>query len=108
LNIIALCDTHTAIGLRLAGLSDVRIPEPLEINEAIKIWNQIEDTATDVGLIIITEHIAELLGIQLEQFRIRNLLPIILEIPDKSGRKKDHVDYVTHLIKKAVGMELKK
>ena len=108
MNIVAICDNHTGIGLRLAGVPDVRIPEPLEKNETVKLWNQIEDEATDIGLIILTEHIAELLGKQLEQFRIRNLLPIIIEIPDKSGRKMDHVDYVTHLIKKAVGMELKK
>ena len=59
-------------------------------------------------MIIITEYIADLLGKQLEQFRMRSLLPIIIEIPDKTGRKTDHVDYVSQLIKKAVGMELKK
>jgi V/A-type H+/Na+-transporting ATPase subunit F len=108
MNIVALCDTHTAIGLRLAGISDVRIPEPFKQDETIKLWNEIEDEIVDIGLIIITEQVAIYLGKQLEQFRIRNLLPVIIEIPDKSGRKPDHVDYVTQLIKKAVGMELKK
>ena len=74
----------------------------------MKRWNKIEEEAVDIGLIILTETIADHLGKQLEQFRMRNLLPIILEIPDKSGRKPDHIDYVTQLIKKAVGMELKK
>lgn len=108
MNIVALCDHHTAIGLRLAGISDVRVPDPFEQQETIKLWNKIEEETVDIGLIILTEQVAEFLGKQLDQFRIRNLLPIILEIPDKQGRKPDHVDYVSQLIKKAVGMELKK
>ena len=34
--------------------------------------------------------------------------PIIVEIPDKKGRIKDHVDYISRLIKKAVGVEVEK
>jgi V/A-type H+-transporting ATPase subunit F len=107
MNIVALCDKDTAMGLRLAGILDVRIPDNNH-QSAIHLWNQIEEEHTDIGLIIITEEIAETIGKQLSQFRLRNLLPIIVEIPDKNGRKKDHLDYVSQLIKKAVGMELKK
>jgi hypothetical protein len=31
-----------------------------------------------------------------------------VEIPDKQGRKSDHIDYISYLIKKAVGMEIKR
>jgi V/A-type H+-transporting ATPase subunit F len=108
MNIVALCDHNTAIGLQLAGIHNVRVPESMDRIDVIKLWNKIEEETVEIGLIILTEQIADVLGKQLEQFRIRNLLPIVLEIPDKTGRKKDHVDYVTHLIKKAVGMELNK
>ena len=106
MNIIALCDKDTAIGLRLAGVPNVLVPDEQQSTQ--QLWNTIEDDHTEIGLVIITEPIADTLGKQLEQFRIRNLLPIIIEIPDKHGRKTDHVDYVDHIIKKAVGMELKK
>ena len=106
MNIIAICDKDTAIGLRLAGILDVRIPESNE-HSPIQLWNQIEEESTNIGLILITEKIAETIGKQLTEFRIHHLLPIIVEIPDKHGRKIDHVDYVSHLIKKAVGMEIK-
>ena len=56
----------------------------------------------------ITEALAEELDKYLKDFRIRNNLPIIVEIPDKKGRRKDHVDFVSHLIKKAVGIEVNK
>lgn len=107
MKIVALCDSDTAIGLRLAGITDVYVPKPEE-KTAIQLWNTIEDEHTNIGLVLITEEIAESLGKQLSEFRLRNLLPIIVEIPDKFGRKPGHVDSVSHLIKKAVGMEIKK
>ena len=105
MKIIAICDADTAIGLRFAGIPDVRVPN--EKSSTIQLWNQIEDEHTDIGLIILSEAISEQIGKQLNEFRLRNLLPVIVEIPDKKGRKKDHVDYVSQLIKKAVGMEIK-
>jgi V/A-type H+-transporting ATPase subunit F len=104
MQIIALCDNDTAIGLRLAGLTTIYTPD--ESRSLRSIWNDIEDNPRDIGLIIITETYAEEIGKQLKDYRIRNVLPIIIEIPDKTGRKSDHVDYVSHLIKKAVGMNI--
>ena len=54
------------------------------------------------------EKIAKELGKYLIDFRIRNTIPIIVEIPDKKGHQKDHIDYVSTLIKKAVGIEVNK
>ncbi len=73
----------------------------------IDLWNQISNQ-DEFGIILITEILAEELDKYLKDFRIRNNLPIIVEIPDKKGRKKDHVDFVSHLIKKAVGIEVNK
>lgn len=103
MKIAALCDKDTATGFRLAGVKNIYIPE-----ENIKnVWNEIKDQ-DDIAVLFITEKIAEKLGKYLKDFRIRNRIPIIVEIPDKKGHKKDHEDYVSHLIKKAVGIEVNK
>ena len=107
MKIIALCDKDTAVGLRLAGIHDTRIPQE-DMTDAVNLWNGIEEESQDTGLIIVTEAIAEHIGRQINEYRLRNSIPIVVEIPDKHGRKKDHIDYVPHLIKKAVGMEIKK
>ncbi len=107
MNIVALCDKDTAVGLHLAGIHDVRIPQK-DMADVINLWNTIEEEGKDVGLVIITEDIAERIGRQINDYRLRHIVPIVMEIPDKHGRKKDHIDYVTYLIKKAVGMEIKK
>jgi V/A-type H+-transporting ATPase subunit F len=103
MRLAAFCDIDTAVGMRLAGVSEVFIKN----GKPLEIWNQIIER-DDIGILFITEKIAEDLGKYLKDFRIRNNIPIIVEIPDKKGRIEGHVDFVSHLIKKAVGIEVKK
>ena len=103
MKLAALSDKDTAVGLRLAGIQELYV-----LNGNVKeIWNQISER-DDIGILFITEKISEDLGKYLKEFRIRNNIPIIVEIPDKKGRMKDHVDFVSHVIKKAVGVEISK
>lgn len=103
MKLAAFCDKDTAVGMRLAGIYELFIPD----KNVLDIWNQIKERE-DIGILFLTEKIATDLGKYLREFRIRNNIPIIVEIPDKKGRMKDHVDFVSHLIKKAVGIEIKK
>jgi V/A-type H+-transporting ATPase subunit F len=103
MKLAAFCDNDTAVGMRLAGVSELFIPN----GKPLEVWNQIIER-DDIGILFVTERIAEDIEKYLKDFRIRNNIPIIVEIPDKKGRKKDHVDFVSHLIKKAVGIEVKK
>ena len=103
MKLAAICDRDTAVGFRLAGIKETYVPN----GDAILLWNKVVER-DDVGIVFITEKIAEDLGKYLKEFRVRNIIPIIIEIPDKHGRKKDHVDFVSHLIKKAVGVEVNK
>lgn len=103
MKLAALCDKDTAVGLRLAGLNEIYIDDG---NAALQ-WDQIEKR-DDIGIIFITEKIAEELEKTLKEYRLINNIPIILEIPNKEGRRKDHVDFVSRLIKKAVGIEVER
>jgi len=103
MKLAALCDKDTAVGLRLAGIQEIYVSEGNEF----KLWNQISER-DDIGIVFINEKIAEDLNKDLKEYRLRNNVPIIIEIPDKKGRRKDHVDFVSHLIKKAVGVEINK
>jgi len=103
MKLAALCDKDTAVGLRLAGIQEIYVSEGNEV----KLWDQISER-DDIGIVFINEKIAEDLDKYLKEYRLRNNVPIIVEIPDKKGRRKDHVDFVSHLIKKAVGVEINK
>ncbi len=103
MKLAALCDKDTAVGLRLAGIQEIYVSEGNEV----KLWDQISER-DDIGIVFINEKIAEDLDKDLKEYRLRNNVPIIIEIPDKKGRREDHVDFVSHLIKKAVGVEINK
>jgi len=103
LKIAGLCDKDTATGLRLAGVKELFVPEGNEL----PLWNEIKER-DDIGILFITEKIVRTLDKHLKDYRIIHNVPIIIEIPDKKGRTKDHVDFVSHLIKKAVGIEVDK
>ena len=103
MKLAAFCDNDTAVGMRLAGVSELFIPN----GKPLEVWNQIIER-DDIGILFVTEQIAGDIEKYLKDFRIRHNIPIIVEIPDKKGRKEDHVDFVSHLIKKAVGVEISK
>jgi len=103
MKLAAFCDRDTATALRLAGIKDLFISEGNEKG----IWNKIIER-NDIGILFITEQISQNLDKYIRDFRLANNVPIIVEIPDKKGRIKDHVDFVSYLIKKAVGVEVNK
>jgi len=101
MKIAGLIDNDTAIGLRLAGLKDLYISN----GNIYEKWDEIIKR-DDIGIILITEKNAEIIKNRLDIFRLKNNIPIIVEIPDKNGRIISHVDYISNLIKKAVGIEI--
>ena len=103
MKLAALCDEDTAVGLQLAGIKETYVSD----KDTRNLWSEVSERE-DIGIIFVTEKIAEDLQRELKDFRLQNNIPIILEIPDKKGRIKDHVDFVSHLIKKAVGVEISK
>ena len=103
MKITALLDEDTASGFRLAGIKDIYISN----DNTNKKWDEII-SRDDIGIIFITEKNAEVIKNKLNDFRLKNNIPIILEIPDKNGRIKEHIDYTSNLIKKAVGVDIVK
>ncbi|XRO75219.1 V-type ATP synthase subunit F [Methanocaldococcus sp. 28A] len=91
-------DRETAIGFRLAGLTDVY--EVKNDEEAVKAVNELANNE-NIAFIIITERIAESI-----KDKIKNIDKVIVEIPDKYG-KLDRIDPVRELIRKAVGVSMK-
>ena len=104
MKLAALCDQDTAVGLRLSGIHEIFV---VDKDNSINLWNQISEK-DDIGVLFVTEKIAEDIGKYMKDYRLRNNLPIIVEIPDKKGRITDHVNFISNLIKKAVGIEIKK
>lgn len=104
MKLAALCDKETAVGLRFTGIQDIYITQP----ETLQTQFLELTKRTDIGVVIITERITQELGTLLKEFRLHKKLPIFVEIPNKRGKLADHVDIVSHLIKRAVGIDVSK
>lgn len=101
MKITGLLDKDTATAFRLAGIKDIYISN----GNALKKWEEIIQR-NDIGIILITERISDEIKIKINDFRLKNTIPIIVEVPDKNGRIVDHIDYISNLIKKAVGVDI--
>ncbi len=104
MKIAALVDKDTAVGLKIAGIKNVFIPKK---DDEKSLWFELTEDS-EIGVLFITEEIVEKISKQVHDYRLRNNVPVIVEIPDKNGRKKDHEDYISQLIKKAVGLQVEK
>lgn len=97
-------DSNTVLGFRLAGVRETyETEEPLKALEALKILFK----DNEMGLIIITERIADKLRAEIDKLTEGMVTPLIVEIPDKGGAVERKVDPIKEMVRRAVGIEIK-
>ncbi len=104
MRVAAIADSDTIIGLRLAG---VKLSFPVETPEQAQeaLSKVLQDQS--VGLIILTEKIADKMRDAVTDVMSQRTVPIIVEIPDKHGAQPGRRDPLMDMIRRAVGIELK-
>ncbi|HDO19405.1 MAG TPA: V-type ATP synthase subunit F [Thermoplasmatales archaeon] len=103
MKIAAICDEDTAIGLQLAGIQEVFIPE----NDERELFREIIERE-DIGILFLTEEIALRISRELKQYFLENReFPIVVEIPGKK-RVTEYVDQISTLIRRAVGINIER
>jgi len=97
----AIGDGLTILGLKLAGIPGVVVTTPeqasAELQKAMK--------QEDVGLILITERIANTINEEVEQAKLKKKLPLVLEIPDREGPIPGR-ETIFDLIRRTIGIRL--
>ncbi|MBF4468172.1 MAG: V-type ATP synthase subunit F [Methanobrevibacter arboriphilus] len=97
-------DLDTVTGFQLGG---VKVSRVVETNEDAE--NALDELINDeVSIIIITENIADNIRKYMEKKIGSNVLPMIIEIPDKSGPSDRESDPMGELIKRVIGVEMVK
>ncbi len=95
-------DIDTVVGFRLAGILKSDIPtDPASTRRALLDFSR----DSDVSIIIITEPLAEDIRENIEEISQRPY-PVIVEIPEKSGRLAKKESPLRRLVKRAIGVEL--
>jgi V/A-type H+-transporting ATPase subunit F len=91
----------TITGLRLAGIMGTIVHEKQEVIEALE--KAVEDR--EIGIIIMTELLAEMLQEEVKKIRLDPTKPIITVIPDRHGERR-RPDYITSYIKESIGLKI--
>jgi len=92
----------TQIGLRLAGIKGVVVHTREEI---LPVLEEVERDPT-VGVILMTEKIAEVVPDQVQRLKLSRNLPLLTIIPDRHGIRRDK-DFILNYVESAIGVKVK-
>ncbi|MFP4006054.1 MAG: V-type ATP synthase subunit F [Candidatus Hadarchaeia archaeon] len=107
MKIASLTDSKTRKGLKLAGVKESYKAENKE--KAEKIFEDLTKN-DEIGLIIITEDIAQKIDDKLEKFREERegTIPALIEIPGEEGSVPERRRILDKLVKRAVGINIER
>jgi V/A-type H+/Na+-transporting ATPase subunit F len=103
MKIYAISDNiDTNIGLRLAGVNGVVVHEKEEVLKAIAEARK----DSQLGILIITRKLAELVPEVIDELKLSVSLPLIVEIPDRHLKRDEDTDYITKYVRDSIGIKV--
>lgn len=94
-------NVDTQVGMRLAGITGVVIHDKEEVLEEIDNIKRNKD----IGIILITEKLANLIEEEVEKLKLSMSLPLIVVIPDRHGTNRSR-DSITKYVKESIGLKI--
>lgn len=92
-------DTQT--GFRLAGIEGMVVSSPQQAQEALDLaLNQ-----PDIGVILLTQQLADQCRPQVDQIKLAQRTPLLVEIPGRQGATR-LPDSITHYVREAIGVKI--
>jgi V/A-type H+-transporting ATPase subunit F len=94
-------NVDTLTGMRLAGIKGMLVHEREEILDALN------DACNndEIGVLLITELLAEKVPEELKTVRLDFTKPVVTIIPDRHGERR-RSDYITSYIKESIGLKI--
>ena len=94
-------DEDTVLGFALVGLRGKAVASPQEAEDAFRAILDEEE----VGIIIITERVSELIRPLVDQYIFNRTFPLIVEIPDRFGKMEGRLT-LREMVNQAIGIKL--
>jgi V/A-type H+-transporting ATPase subunit F len=92
----------TNIGLRLVGINGVVIHEKEKVIAEI---NRVRKKS-DIGVLLITRKLAELVPDLIDELKLSAELPLVLEIPDRHVDPEEEPEYITKYVQESIGIKI--
>jgi V/A-type H+-transporting ATPase subunit F len=96
-----IADENTVTGFKLVGLGGEAVESPDEAREALGRAFE----SREIGIIIITERIADEIRSEIEDFTFGRAFPLIIEVPDREGPVEGRVS-IREMVNAAVGVKI--
>lgn len=94
-------NVDTQKGMRLAGIDGIVVHEKAEVVREID--SCLENS--EVGIILITELLAEMIPDRINDIRLNRPMPLIVVIPDRHGTRRSP-DSITRYVRDAIGVKI--
>jgi V/A-type H+-transporting ATPase subunit F len=101
MKVLVIGHPEAVLGFSLVGVHGQAVATVEEANQAL------DDalSAPDVGIVLVTGDIADLIQARMDQLKLRSTVPLVVEIPGPEGPRPDRPS-LSEVIKRAVGVKI--
>lgn len=94
-------NVDTCTGMRLTGV------EGCIVHDKIQLKAQLDNVLTDkeIGILLITEKLSQEFSEVINDIKLNQTLPLVVEIPDRHGTGR-RPDFITAYVNEAIGLNL--
>lgn len=101
MKVLVIGHPEAVLGFSLAGVSGRAATTAAEINQAL---DDVQ-AAKDVGIVLVTQDVAELIPARMEHLKLRSTIPLVVEIPSPEGVPEGQAS-LGEIVLRAIGIKL--
>ena len=101
MKVLVIGHPEAVLGFSLAGVSGRVATTADELNQAL---DEVQ-TAKDVGIVLVTQDVAQLIPARMEHLKLRSTIPLVVEIPAQGGAPEGE-ESLGEIVLRAIGIKL--
>jgi len=101
MKVLVIGHPDAVLGFSLAGVAGRVATTAAEVNEALDD----AQSSKDVGIVLVTQDVAELISARMEHLKLRSTVPLIVEIPSQGGVPEGQAS-LGEIVLRAIGIKL--
>jgi V/A-type H+-transporting ATPase subunit F len=101
MKVLVIGHPEAVLGFSLAGVGGRVATTADELNQAL---DEVQ-ASKDVGIVLVTQDVAELIPARMERLKLRSTIPLVVEIPSRGGIPEGQ-ESLGDIVLRAIGIKL--
>jgi len=101
MKVLVIGHPEAVLGFSLAGVGGRVATSADELNQAL---DEVQ-ASKDVGIVLVTQDVAELIPARMEHLKLRSTIPLVVEIPSRGGIPEGQ-ESLGDIVLRAIGIKL--